>query len=71
MQDGNAIALGAIQVMVDVLINGNTEQQMIYTETPLITAENVDDMIKTHLQFNMLTQNDLSAYGWSAEDFGV
>ena len=71
LQDGNAIALGAIEVMVDTLINGNTEQQMIYTETPLITAENVDDMIKTHLQFNMLTENDLSEYGWSAADFGL
>lgn len=71
LQDGNAIALGAIQVMVDTLINGNTEQQMIYTETPLITAENVDDMIKTHLQFNMLSENDLSEYGWSSADFGL
>ena len=33
--------------------------QEIYTQTPLITIDNVDDMIQTHLESGMLSENDL------------
>lgn len=56
LQDGYAIGTGAVQVVVDVLINGNDEIQQIYTETPLIDATNVEDMLETHRASGMLVE---------------
>lgn len=59
LQDGYGIGMGAVKCVADYLINGNPGIQELYTETPLITADNVEDMIQTHLEFGLLTENDL------------
>ena len=54
LQDGYAIGHGAVQIVVDNLINHKSDIQKVFTETPLIDASNVEDMLKTHRASGML-----------------
>ncbi len=56
LQDGYAIAEGALKICYDYLVEGNTSIQELYTETPLIDSTNVAEMLKTHRASGMLKE---------------